>query len=307
MKQPGIEVRPIEQIDGAAEFAEVFFTDARCPKDNVVGGVNNGWKVAMTTLGFERGTSATTGHRRFEKELEVIIEKAREKGRTEDPLVRQELARAWSKVQIMRINGLRTLTSVVQDRKDLGVATLGATNKMFWSEYHQQVMNLAIDVLGPEGQILSGDPELEEAVPGYGARRTSSAVPVVGAAVLVLLLALRDHLGRHVADPAQHRGRAGPGPAQGAEAGVGDPGDRAEAGVGDPGDRAEAGVGDPGDRAEAGVGDPGDRAEAGVGDPGDRAEAGVGDPGDRAEAGVGDPGDRAEAGVGDPGDRAEAA
>ena len=177
MDQPGIEVRPINQIDGAAEFAEVFFTDARCPRDNVVGGVNNGWKVAMTTLGFERGTSATTGYRRFEKELEVIIDKARANGNIDDPLVRQGLARAWSKVQIMRFNGLRTLTSVVQDRKDLGVAALGATNKMFWSEYHQHVMNLAIDVQGPEGQILTGDPDVEEAVPGYGARRTSSRYP----------------------------------------------------------------------------------------------------------------------------------
>ncbi len=177
MKQPGIEVRPIQQIDGAAEFAEVFFTDARCPKANVVGGVNNGWKVAMTTLGFERGTSATTGHRRFEKELEAIIDKARETGRNTDPLVRQDIARAWSKVQIMRINGLRTLTSVVQDKKDLGVAALGATNKMFWSEYHQHVMNLAVDVLGPAGQVLTGDPDLEEAVPGYGVRRTNPNYP----------------------------------------------------------------------------------------------------------------------------------
>ena len=70
----------------------MFFTDARCPKENVVGGVNNGWSVAMTTLGFERGTSATTGYRRFEKELEVIIDKARANGKIDDPLVRQELA-----------------------------------------------------------------------------------------------------------------------------------------------------------------------------------------------------------------------
>ncbi|MEZ5144710.1 MAG: acyl-CoA dehydrogenase family protein [Acidimicrobiales bacterium] len=177
MKQPGVEVRPIEQVDGSAEFCEVFFTEARCPKENVVGGVNNGWKVAMTTLGFERGTSATTGYRRFEKELEVITEKARSNGRIDDPVVRQGLARAWSKVQIMRINGLRTLSAVVQDRKDLGVAALGATNKMFWSEYHQFVMNLAIDVLGLEGQILSGDPSQEEAVPGYGARRANPRYP----------------------------------------------------------------------------------------------------------------------------------
>jgi alkylation response protein AidB-like acyl-CoA dehydrogenase len=65
MKQPGIEVRGITQPDGTGEFCEVFFDDARCPRHNVVGGVNNGWVVANTTLGFERGQSATTGYRRF--------------------------------------------------------------------------------------------------------------------------------------------------------------------------------------------------------------------------------------------------
>ena len=177
MKQEGVEVRPIEQVDGSAEFCEVFFTNARCPKENVVGGVNNGWNVAMTTLGFERGSSATTGHRRFEKELEVIIDKARKNGAIDDPLIRQRLAKAWSKVQIMRINGLRTLTSVVQHKKDFGVAALGATNKMFWSEYHQDVMNLAMDILGLESQVLTGDPSVEESVPGYGARRTNDRYP----------------------------------------------------------------------------------------------------------------------------------
>jgi alkylation response protein AidB-like acyl-CoA dehydrogenase len=177
MKQEGVEVRPIEQVDGSAEFCEVFFSNARCPKDNVVGGVNNGWNVAMTTLGFERGTSATTGYRRFEKELEVIIDKARQNGKIDDPLIRQGLAEAWSKVQIMKVNGWRTLTSIVQDKKDFGVAALGATNKMFWSEYHQKVMLLAIEILGLEGQILTGDPSVEESVPGYGARRTSDRYP----------------------------------------------------------------------------------------------------------------------------------
>ena len=78
MRQPGIEVRPIRQIDGSAEFNEVFLTDARCPKDNVIGGLNNGWKVAMTTLGFERGTSATTSYRRFRKEFNEILRLAQE-------------------------------------------------------------------------------------------------------------------------------------------------------------------------------------------------------------------------------------
>jgi alkylation response protein AidB-like acyl-CoA dehydrogenase len=177
MKQPGVEARPITQVDGSAEFYEVFFDNARCPKDNVVGGVNNGWKVAMTTLGFERGTSATTGHRRFEKELEIITAKARENGRIHDPLVRQRLAYAWSKVQIMRINGLRSLTAVVQNKKDLGVAALGATNKMYWSEYHRDVMELAIDILGMDGQILTGSVDEEESVPGYGVRATNARYP----------------------------------------------------------------------------------------------------------------------------------
>src|SRR6187431_2424460 len=73
MHQDGIEVRGITQPDGTAEFNEVFFTDARCPKENVVGGLNNGWKVANDTLGFERGMSATTGHRRFEEELRRMV------------------------------------------------------------------------------------------------------------------------------------------------------------------------------------------------------------------------------------------
>ena len=77
MKQAGVEVRPIVQPDGSAEFNEVFFNDVRCPVDNVVGGVNNGWKVAMTTLGFERGSSATTSHRRFARELDQILDQAR--------------------------------------------------------------------------------------------------------------------------------------------------------------------------------------------------------------------------------------
>ena len=152
MKQPGVEVRPIEQIDGSAEFNEVFFTNVRCPKDNVIGGVNNGWKVAMTTLGFERGTSATTGHRRFQKEFDEILKAARERGKDRDPLVRQRLARSWSNIKIMQINGWRTLTDALNGTHN--TAKLGACNKMFWSEAHQATMDLAIDILGMEGQVL---------------------------------------------------------------------------------------------------------------------------------------------------------
>ena len=179
MKQDGIEVRPIVQPDGSAEFNEVFFTNVRAPKDNVVGGLNNGWKVAMTTLGFERGSSATTSHRRFEKELEIITDKARENGRIDDPTVRQALAKQWSKIQIMRVNGYRTLTAAVHNSKDLGVAALGATNKMYWSETHRDTMNLAMDILGPYAQVLTGNvTDEEEFIPGYGRRHGRADYPV---------------------------------------------------------------------------------------------------------------------------------
>ncbi len=177
MKQDGIEVRRIEQVDGGAEFCEVFFDGARCPKENVVGGVNNGWSVAMTTLGFERGTSATTGYRRFEKELDQITVIAQENGAIDRPEIRQGLARAWSKVQIMRMNGYRTLTAVVNDRKDSGVGALGATNKMFWSEYHQGVMELYLDIMGASGQILQGH-GTDESIPGHGIRGAVREYPV---------------------------------------------------------------------------------------------------------------------------------
>jgi alkylation response protein AidB-like acyl-CoA dehydrogenase len=159
MKQPGIEVRGITQPDGTAEFNEVFFDGARAPRDNVVGGVNNGWVVANTTLAHERGMSATTSYRRFEDELRLMIDVARERGVLDDPLVRQRLMRYHTKIEILRINGLRGLTATLQDRKDPGVVALGATNKMFWSEMHRDAMELALDIYGPASMLSDAGPD----------------------------------------------------------------------------------------------------------------------------------------------------
>jgi alkylation response protein AidB-like acyl-CoA dehydrogenase len=177
MRQPGVEVRPIVQPDGSAEFNEVFFTDVRCPKENVIGGVNNGWKVAMTTLGFERGASATTSHRRFAKELDQILELATANGAIDRPSIRQRYAKQWSRVQIQRINGLRTLSDTLHGTKQ--AAALGPLNKMIWSETHRDTLELAMDVLGMEGQVLTGSGGVdEEYVPGYGVRRGRADYPV---------------------------------------------------------------------------------------------------------------------------------
>jgi alkylation response protein AidB-like acyl-CoA dehydrogenase len=159
MRQPGIEVRPITQPDGSSEFNEVFFAEARCPEDAVVGGIDNGWAVTNTTLGFERGQSATTSHRRFEDEFRAMVKAARGNGTIADPHVRQRLAQYFTKIQITRINGLRTLSATISGRKDPSIAALGATNKMHWSEMHQRAMELALDIFGADAMLADCGPE----------------------------------------------------------------------------------------------------------------------------------------------------
>jgi alkylation response protein AidB-like acyl-CoA dehydrogenase len=177
MRQPGVEVRGITQPDGTAEFSEVFFTEARCPKDNVVGGVNNGWKVANSTLAFERGQSATTGYRRFEEEYRLMVEAATANGAIDDPHIRQRLMQFYSRIQILRINGLRNLTAAVHGSKDLGVMALGATNKMFWSEMHQRAMELAVDIFGPDAMLIDAGPK-SASWPGAQRERRREGYPV---------------------------------------------------------------------------------------------------------------------------------
>ena len=215
MRQPGVEVRGITQPDGTAEFCEVFFDDARCPKDNVVGGVNNGWKVANSTLGFERGQSATTGYRRFEEEFRQMVAAATENGAIDDPHIRQRLAEYYSRWQILRFNGLRSLSATLSGRKDLGVAALGASNKMFWSEMHQRAMELALDIFGAQSTADRQRPG-QRLLARRGPRQAPRRLPGEPDDVVVLLLPFRDDLGRHQPDPAQHRRRAGPRPPEGA-------------------------------------------------------------------------------------------
>jgi alkylation response protein AidB-like acyl-CoA dehydrogenase len=159
MHQPGVEVRPITQPDGTAEFNEVFFDNARCPVDNVVGGVNNGWVVANTTLAHERGMSATTSYRRFADEYDLMVAAAQANGRIEDAEIRQRLMRFYSKIQILRSNGLWSLSTAVAGKKDARVGALGATNKMFWSEMHRDAMELALDIYGADAMLVTAGPD----------------------------------------------------------------------------------------------------------------------------------------------------
>ena len=153
MRQPGVEVRPIRMMSGESEFNEIFFTEATCPKDNVVGGVNNGWGVAMTLLGYERGEAAATVPVRYRDELDRLIELAKERGCASDPRIRQRLAWCYSQVEIMRFLGMRTLTGFLKGQHP---GPEGSIFKLFWSEYHRVATELAMDILGADGLAPTG-------------------------------------------------------------------------------------------------------------------------------------------------------
>jgi hypothetical protein len=147
---PGVEYRPITQLTGAAEFCEDFLEGVRAPLFNVIGGLNNGWRVAMTTLGHERGGRATVGHLRFEREFWALVDTARKYGKQTDPLVRQDLAWAYTQVQLMRFAGLRTLAQVAQGRQPGPEASV---SKLRWSEYHKKLGEIAMRIVGSDGLI----------------------------------------------------------------------------------------------------------------------------------------------------------
>ena len=122
------------------------------------GGINNGWKVANSTLAFERGMSATTGYRRFEEEFRIMLEAAKENGAIKEDSIRQRLMKYYSKYQILRYNGLRSLGATLEGKKDMGVIALGATNKMYWTEMHKEAMELALDIFGAHSMLIDNGP-----------------------------------------------------------------------------------------------------------------------------------------------------
>ncbi|MEO6956350.1 MAG: acyl-CoA dehydrogenase family protein [Antricoccus sp.] len=145
-----IEKRAVRQMTGAAQFGQEHFDGSRAPLFNVVGGLNNGWRVAMTTLGFERGGNATVASLKYEKQFWALVELARTMGKAHDPLVRQNLAWAYTHVQIMRYSGLRLLAQIAGGKEPGPEASI---SKLFWSEYEKRVGEIAIDLIGAEALV----------------------------------------------------------------------------------------------------------------------------------------------------------
>lgn len=159
MDQPGIEVRPIQQITGTSEFNEVFFDDAECDADDIVGEPGDGWKVAMGLLGFERGVSTLGQQMQFQNELNEVVREAKANGAAKDPSIRQRIAKAHAELKIMRYNSMRMLSG--QSGSDGSLQKEALIYKLFWATWHRSLGELAMDVMGPESNILEpGDYQL---------------------------------------------------------------------------------------------------------------------------------------------------
>ena len=155
MHAPGVEVRPLRQITGEAEFNEIFFTDVQVPQENVVGEIGQGWSVAMTTLLHERGTLgfALTGV------LDVAVRKllalVRERG-IDDPMLLDRVAQEWIELQALKFTNYRSLTQLIKT----GIpGPEGSVAKLHWSEANQRLTKLALEILGEEAQVVNGNGE----------------------------------------------------------------------------------------------------------------------------------------------------
>lgn len=153
LDQPGVEVRPITMITGASEFCEIFFDNAVAERKHIVGEVGDGWSIAMNLLGYERGETSVTLPLRFGAELVRIVELARMQGVLDSLAIRQRIADLRIRVNAMRWLGWRRVTDWVAGGTPGYESSI---DKLVWSEYHVESSRLAMDILGTNGQILTG-------------------------------------------------------------------------------------------------------------------------------------------------------
>ncbi|NKY60491.1 acyl-CoA dehydrogenase family protein [Nocardia flavorosea] len=153
MDQPGITVRPISMLSGGDNFNEVYFDGARTARENVVIGPGEGWTAAMALLGLERGDEAATNPIYFQAEVDRLIALAKERGHARDGAVRDDLARAYTRAQIMRYLGMQTLTGWLAGKTPGRDASI---SKLYWSEHHRKTTDLAVDLLGAEALAPTG-------------------------------------------------------------------------------------------------------------------------------------------------------
>jgi len=160
MRQPGVEVRPLKQITGSSEFSEVFMTNARVEKSDQIGKLGEGWAIAQTTLGYERGGRSLARVTSYAAQYGSLVNAARRLKRhgrplIDDPVVRQKLGRIWAELEVERYSALRVLTQLERGEHP---GAGGSVTKLSYSEFEKRFMELAQSILGPYGQLTEGAP-----------------------------------------------------------------------------------------------------------------------------------------------------
>ncbi|HEV8462397.1 MAG TPA: acyl-CoA dehydrogenase family protein [Gaiellaceae bacterium] len=152
MHAPGVEVRPLVQITGHPEFNEIFFTDVKVPKENLLGEIGGGWQVAMTTLLHERGTLGFALASTLDVAVRKLLALAKERNVT-DPILRDRIAREWVELQALKYTNYRALTTLTKT----GIpGPEGSASKLVWSENNQRLTKLALEILGSHAQLTDG-------------------------------------------------------------------------------------------------------------------------------------------------------
>jgi alkylation response protein AidB-like acyl-CoA dehydrogenase len=152
MHAPGVEVRPLVQITGHPEFNEIFFTDVKVPKENLLGEIGGGWQVAMTTLLHERGTLGFALAATLDVAVRKLLALAKDLNVT-DPILRDRIAREWVELQALKYTNYRALTTLTKT----GIpGPEGSASKLVWSENNQRLTKLALEILGSHAQLTNG-------------------------------------------------------------------------------------------------------------------------------------------------------
>jgi alkylation response protein AidB-like acyl-CoA dehydrogenase len=164
MRQPGVEVRPLKQITGSSLFSEVFMTNARAEKRDLIGGLNQGWEIAQTTLGWERGANSLGRVTRYAVAFNQLVRATKELRRggkplLEDAAVRAKLGKVYAELEVQRYAALRVL-SALQNSDSPGAAS--SITKLSYTEFEKRYFELALEILGPYGQLVSAREEFEE-------------------------------------------------------------------------------------------------------------------------------------------------
>jgi alkylation response protein AidB-like acyl-CoA dehydrogenase len=161
MSSPGITIRPLKQISGESEFNETFFDDVRVPAANLVGELNGGWKIAMTTLAYERGPEDALGRQiRFKQDLDKLLTtvatlKRGGKSAIDDPILRQKLGKSIVEIELMRLNCLRSFSKAL---KGAPRGPESSMQKLYWSHITQALYETALEAFGPLAALGCGDP-----------------------------------------------------------------------------------------------------------------------------------------------------